>query len=346
MATRPIRCLAAVVALLTLLAPGRSLAAEVPAPPQDYHDAQYVQLTLGFPNQEAGIAAVDGQPDGLTEALPDGVGRRSLAPAVGTDRYFYFTIHDTYIHGGLNKVVMTVTYQDKGLTPIWLEYDSFDSVRPDAKADAAVKKRVPIVTRSNSEAWKTERVTLDDARFENNQPGPADFRIGSTDELVLRSVSVLLVAHEQPKPAIRVSLDGTEVAFDVVPYLDPATSRVLVPMRAIFNALGVTNEHIKWDEAARRVEAVRGQTIMALTIDSPVAFVNYVPMLLDQPAIIRGDRTLVPVRFVSEQFGLKVEWNPDLRLVTLTTLPRASAPPTTTPLPTIPPRPPSVPPKP
>ncbi len=330
MATRPTRCLAALVALLTLFVPMGSLAAEVPAPSQDYHDAQYVQLTLGFPNQEAGIAAVDGQPDGLTEALPDGVGRRSLAPAVGTDRYFYFNVHETYIYGGLNKVVMTVTYQDKGLTPIWLEYDSYDTVRPDAKTDAVVNKRVPVVTRSNTEAWKTERITLNDARFANNQPGPADFRIGSAEELVLRSVSVLLVAHEQPKPPIRVSIDGKDVAFDVVPYLDPATSRVLVPMRAIFNALGVTDDNIKWDASARRVEALRGQTTMALTIDSPVAYVNYAPKALDQPAIIRGDRTLVPVRFVSEQFGLTVVWDPDLRLVTLTTLPPTTTQPTAT----------------
>jgi len=333
MATGRTRCLAALIALLTALAPTGMHAAEVPAQPapQDFADAQYVQVTLGLPNQEAGIAVVDGQPDGQTDALPEGVGRRSLAPAGATDRYFYFNVHDTYIHGGLNKVVMSITYLDKGLTPIWLEYDSFDTVRPDSKADAVTRKRVPIVTRSNSESWKTERVTLEDGRFDNNQPGPADFRIGSTDELVLRSVSVLRVAHEQPKPPIRVVLDGKEIIFDVVPYVDPATSRTLVPMRAMFVALGIPNDSIQWDAAARRVEAKKGATAITLTIDSPWAYVNFAPVQLDQPAVIRADRTLAPLRFVSEQFGLKVDWNDQLRVITLTTLPLTPQQPTTTP---------------
>lgn len=44
---------------------------------QDYRDAQFVQITLGFPNQEAGLNLVDGQPDGLTQPLADGTGRRT-----------------------------------------------------------------------------------------------------------------------------------------------------------------------------------------------------------------------------------------------------------------------------
>lgn len=326
MRSRRLKRLAVIAALLGALAPAGIVRAETqpvqPALPaqtqQDFSGAQYVQVTLGDLNQEEGLRLIDGQPDGLTEPLTQDLGRKSAASPTGGERFFYVDIHDTYVRGGINKVVMTVTYLDRGLTPFYIEYDSYDPARPDSTAEAVTRKRAPVATRTNSDVWKTERITLEDARFGNNQPGGADFRFGSSDELVIRNVSVLLVSHEQPQPPIRVVVDGKEVRFDVVPYVDPITNRTLVPMRAMFNALGVDNGNIAWDGAARRVTATRGQTTISLTIDQDVAFVNFAPVQLEQPAVIRADRTLVPLRFVSEQFGLKVDWNAQLRLITLT----------------------------
>lgn len=287
---------------------------------QDYRYAQYVQVTLGEINEEAGIRLVEEQPDGLTEPVPQDSGRRSAANPAGSERYFYFDVHDSYIRGGLNKVVMTVTYHDRGLTPLYLEYDAFDPDRPDSTVDAVVKKRIPVAVRANTGDVKTERISLPDARFANHQPGGADFRFNSADELIITNVSVLLVSHEDPKPPIRVVVDGRPVVFDVVPYIDPRTSRTLVPMRAILTALGVTAENIAWDAPSRTVLARRGNTSVSLTIDSDIAYVNYLPVKLDQPAVIRADRTLVPVRFVSEQFGLKVGWDQVNRVITLTSV--------------------------
>lgn len=317
--------MAAVLALMISAAGAGAQEVSQTQPAPDYQNAQYVQISLGFPNNEAGLRAIDGIPDGLTEPLPDGSGRKSVAAEVTTpdqsapERFFYFDVHDSYINGGLNKVTMTITYLDQGLSPVYLDYDSLDTVRPTSTTDAVVKKRVTAVNRTNTEAWRTIYVTLEDARFENHQQGGADFRIGSVDELVLRNVSVLRVSHEKPQPPIRVVVDGREVQFDVAPFVDPQTSRTLVPMRAMFTALGVLNENIYWNQAARTAEARKGQTVIALTIDNPVAYVNFLPVLLDQPAVIVDGRTLVPLRFVSEQFGLKVHWNAELRVITMTT---------------------------
>lgn len=323
MATGKIRGIASLVALLCTLAVAAGAQAENTSQPgqEDYRNAAFVQVTLGVPSTEAGLRLVGGQADGQTEPLGEGGGHRSVPGPAGADRLFYFDVHDSYVHGGLNKVIMTVTYLDSGLTPVYLEYDSFDTLRPDSKADAVTRKRIPLVTRSNSDAWRTERITLDDARFAGSQPGGADFRIGSGDELVIKNVSVLRVSHQNPQPSIRVNLDGKEVTFDVVPFIDPATNRTLVPMRAMFNALGIPDSNIYWDGTARRVEARKGQTSIALTIERDVAFVNGIPVKLDQPAVIKADRTLVPLRFVSEQFGLKVEWNQAQQVITLTSSP-------------------------
>jgi hypothetical protein len=47
-------------------------------------------------------------------------------------------------------------------------------------------------------------------------------------------------------------------------------------------------------------------------------YVNDTVKVLDVPAQIVNNRTLVPVRAISEAFGAKVEWNGEIRTVTIT----------------------------
>lgn len=221
-------------------------------------------------------------------------------------------------------MIINVSYLDRGLTPIYLEYDSHDVDRPDSVADDVTKKRLILLTRTNSEVWRTEQITLDDARFEGRQPGKTDFRLVVNDEVIIRNVSVLLLENRKPPEPIRVILDHRPITFDVVPYIDPVTNRTLVPMRAMFNALGIPNSDIDLDGDARRVTAKKDGTTIVLAIDDSLALVNGVPVELDQQAVIRKDRTLAPLRFVSEQFGLYVEWNSVLRQIDLSTVPPTS----------------------
>jgi hypothetical protein len=236
---------------------------------------------------------------------------------------------------------MTVTYKDLGLSPIYLEYDALDPLRPQSKAPEVVHKRIVVATRTNSEATKTAFVTLDDARLEGNQAGGADFRILSIDDLVLINVSVRLSAHAEAPVPIRVVLDGRQISFapdEVQPFAHPQTGRTLVPLRAIFNALGIPNENIVWNDLTKTVEARKGDKTIALTIDNVTVKVNGQVQAdkLDQPATIVAGRTVVPLRFVATQFGLDVQWDAVTRTVTLTTRPPAPAPnkPGTPPAPT------------
>ncbi|HYF94690.1 MAG TPA: stalk domain-containing protein [Symbiobacteriaceae bacterium] len=335
MATSCPRWVSAAAALLLMLCAGTAFgadpSAQPPMPQRNYKDAQYVQLSLGQPNLEDGLRLVDGLPDGLTQPSLELGGRQSLANQIAPERYFYFDVDDTYISGGKNKVQIAVTYRDMGLTPIYLEYDSYDPLRPQSKADDVTRKRVVLTSRGNTEGLKTQFATLEDARFSGTQAGGADFRVFTTDALILTNVSVLRMAHEEPAPSIRVQLDGKLVTFDpneVQPFIQ--NNRTLVPMRAIFNALGVRNDDIIWHNDTRTVEAKKGNTMIALTIDDVTVKVNgkVLDEKLDQPAIIVGSRTVVPLRFVATQFGLKVEWNEAERMVILTTLPPAPADPT------------------
>lgn len=55
--------------------------------------------------------------------------------------------------------------------------------------------------------------------------------------------------------------------------------------------------------------------IVELTIDSKDAFINNELKTLDAPAIIKNQRTFVPLRFIGEALNAKVEWKNDTRSI-------------------------------
>ncbi|MBE7053642.1 MAG: hypothetical protein E7391_05135 [Ruminococcaceae bacterium] len=91
--------------------------------------------------------------------------------------------------------------------------------------------------------------------------------------------------------------------------------RTLVPLRAIFEALGAS---VEWDENTQTVTANRDDTEISLQIGSNKMYVNGQEKLLDVPARIINSRTLVPVRAISEAFGCNVGWNENTQTVTIT----------------------------
>lgn len=114
---------------------------------------------------------------------------------------------------------------------------------------------------------------------------------------------------------IQVFMNGAELTFDVPPVIE--NDRTLVPFRAIFEALGA---EVGWDEAAETVTGKLNETTIALTIGSETAVVNSENILLDVPPKILNDRTLVPLRFVSENFGYQVDWNAEEQRIDIITL--------------------------
>lgn len=112
---------------------------------------------------------------------------------------------------------------------------------------------------------------------------------------------------------ITVIVDGNTVNFDVPPQI--INDRTMVPVRAIFEALGAA---VEWNNETRTVTATKAETVVSLTIDSNVIKVNDTEKTVDVPAMIVNDRTLVPVRAISEAFECTVEWNQETYTVTVT----------------------------
>lgn len=111
---------------------------------------------------------------------------------------------------------------------------------------------------------------------------------------------------------ITVNLNGAKITFDQPPIIQ--NDRTLVPMRAIFEALGCL---VFWDEEDRSVEAWQGGVyIMTLWVnDYNMKLGNSDYITLDVPPTIINDRTLVPLRAISESMGAEVEWNGTTRTV-------------------------------
>ena len=131
-------------------------------------------------------------------------------------------------------------------------------------------------------------------------------------------VAMLMVLTVFAAPAaaadeISVYLNGQKMEFDVPPVL--LNDRTMVPMRAIFEALGAS---VSWDDYTDTATGLKDGKSVSVTIDRPEAYVGTEKVMLDQSPVILNDRTLVPLRFVSESYGAEVNWDDKTQTVSIT----------------------------
>ena len=109
---------------------------------------------------------------------------------------------------------------------------------------------------------------------------------------------------------ITVYLNGMELFFDVPASIE--NDRTLVPMRKIFETFGAT---VSWDDENQMVNAQKDGLTVTMSIGINTALINEESVELDTPAVIRDDRTLVPLRFVAEALQAEVSWDQSNRRV-------------------------------
>ncbi|PKM81485.1 MAG: hypothetical protein CVU89_09555 [Firmicutes bacterium HGW-Firmicutes-14] len=105
-------------------------------------------------------------------------------------------------------------------------------------------------------------------------------------------------------PVDSVVVKGTIIKFDTPPVIKDG--RTLVPVRAITEGFGAD---VKWDAVEKKVTITKGDKVIVLLIDSNVAYVNGVEVELDVKAELLNSRTIVPLRFIVENLGIKVNWD-------------------------------------
>lgn len=89
-------------------------------------------------------------------------------------------------------------------------------------------------------------------------------------------------------------------------YISRSTGRVMMPVRFFTAAFG---GGVEWSDEHGRVRLLLLGNLLQVWVGDRQSFVNGQIVSMDQPAILFQDRVFVPVRFLLEGFGAKVQWD-------------------------------------
>ncbi len=131
---------------------------------------------------------------------------------------------------------------------------------------------------------------------------------------VLLMLCVMTGAAEE---SITVTVNGGVLESDVPAQL--VNDRTMLPMRAVFEALGAT---VTWIEEDQLVLAVRDEVLITMQIGSDNMSISKngedSQIKLDAVPFVTNDRTMVPVRAVAEALSAKVDWVEETNTVVIT----------------------------
>ena len=109
-----------------------------------------------------------------------------------------------------------------------------------------------------------------------------------------------------------VEIDGKILGFDTPPVTE--SDRTLVPLRFIFETMGAD---VDWDSGTQTAIVTENNTSIRFSIDNVTATIDGAAKTMDVPARLINDKTLVPLRFLSEELGFDVQWDENTRTVTI-----------------------------
>lgn len=109
---------------------------------------------------------------------------------------------------------------------------------------------------------------------------------------------------------VKVYVGGKQPNFDVTPFIE--NGRTMIPIRAVSEALGA---NVTWNGETQTVVISKDGITIELPIGSNAIKVNGVEQVIDVPASITDNRTVVPIRFISEFLGHQVDFDQTTHLV-------------------------------
>lgn len=108
------------------------------------------------------------------------------------------------------------------------------------------------------------------------------------------------------------SINGENKNMDAAPFIKD--NRTFVPIRFIVSAL---DGEVSWNNEARIATIKYDDKIIEIPINNKTIKVNGKEKAIDSPAVVKSNRTFVPIRFVAENLGMEIEYNNSLREVTI-----------------------------
>ncbi|REK76685.1 copper amine oxidase N-terminal domain-containing protein [Paenibacillus paeoniae] len=118
-----------------------------------------------------------------------------------------------------------------------------------------------------------------------------------------------------------IKINGTlfvTPAGEPQPYINK-DYRTMGSVRLVGNALGVLDDNIEWDDKARTVRMEKNKTVILITVGQQDLSVNGKTVEMDTVAELKNGRVFIPLRFIAESLGAKIEFDEKSRTVLITT---------------------------
>ncbi len=107
---------------------------------------------------------------------------------------------------------------------------------------------------------------------------------------------------------------GTEeIPLDAPPILHEGVT--MLPIRQVVEAIGGT---VEWNGDRQEISLRYEGVVVTMNLGQAGAFVNGRVSVLEQPPMLSGGRTLVPLRFATESLGCSVLWEPETQEILIT----------------------------
>lgn len=112
--------------------------------------------------------------------------------------------------------------------------------------------------------------------------------------------------------SVYVKYNGNILGFETPPIIE--NDRTLIPVRFLFEQMGAT---VDWNQETQTATILRDNTAISLDIDNTEAQINGEPVTMDVPSRLINGKTMVPIRFLSEELGYTVDWDEESRIITI-----------------------------
>ena len=256
--------------------------------------------------------AIDWQIDNERSSMPQSNGRNSLVFQGELTKYinlsnYRFEVKDMFIkknNSDLTKVVqerpITCYYKAKGDIYVEMQSDNSNTFRISRDGVYSVDIAIPEYSGNISGSeyvnscnlWKDKLVLWTRKRL-------VEYDMADIEDVL---------NEKCPSDTPYIEFNGNILGFDVPPIIEDGST--LVPMRFLFEQMGAD---VEWDSETQTATATLDNTVVTFSIDNINAEVNKTSATMDVPARLINGKTMVPLRFLSENMGYDVDWDADSR---------------------------------
>lgn len=125
--------------------------------------------------------------------------------------------------------------------------------------------------------------------------------------------SYYCISKDELSNKTKVIYENQILAFDVEPQNE--NNRILVPMRFMFEKMGAD---VSWDDKKAEATVKNDKHQIKFVIDKNDVIIDGETKKMDVPARIIKGKTMIPIRFLSEQLGYNVIWDEEYNAVRIT----------------------------